>query len=176
MAVSRLLLLCVVFSEVQRSHTRVLDFVCSPEARSSLNIITALETAMKNCGGSDQLLVPIRLPCVKIRKVTWDQKSLQQKRASVCTSLGNLQQAVDSAKGQPGLACQSSILQRLKHNIQNHLKILRNLEIQGAPWPTEASCTSQETKSLTKTLELYGRLLRGPVEFLLLDLSETSCS
>ncbi|KAL7825338.1 hypothetical protein AOLI_G00325450 [Acnodon oligacanthus] len=162
-----LLLLCVVFSEVRRSQAGPLDFVCSPAARSYLNIIEP------GVAVSDRLLLPIHLPCVRIHKQTWDQKSVQQKRASVCAALGVFLHAMGSAKNQPGLDCQTSILKRLKHNIQNHLKILKNLEIQGTPGPPEAGCKSQETSSLTKTLDLYGRLLQGQMELLLLDLSHT---
>ncbi|KAL7849406.1 hypothetical protein SRHO_G00210290 [Serrasalmus rhombeus] len=170
-----LLLLCVVFSEVRRSQMGPLDFVCSPAARSYLNIIEPLKTAMvqRSCSGSDRLLLPIHLPCVRIHKQTWDQKSVQQKQASVCAALGVFLHALGSAKSQPGLDCQTSILKRLKHNIQNHLKILKNLEIQGTLGPPETGCKSQETSSLTKTLDLYGRLLQGQMELLLLDLSHT---
>ncbi|XP_072547047.1 uncharacterized protein [Salminus brasiliensis] len=167
-----LILLWVVFSEVQ---SRPLDFVCRPEARSSLNIVGALETAMEKCSSSDRLPLAIRLPSVRVHKASWDQTSLQQKRASVCASLRVLMLAIGSAKIQSGLDCQASILQRLEHNVQNHLHILNNLEIQGEPGPEEAVRTGPATESLTQALKLYGRLLRGPLELLLLELSHT-CS
>uniref|UniRef100_A0A3B1IQ99 Thrombopoietin n=1 Tax=Astyanax mexicanus TaxID=7994 RepID=A0A3B1IQ99_ASTMX len=170
MAVRRLLLLCVVFSEVQ---SRPVDFVCSAEARSTLNIITELEKAMESCSSSDRLPLPIRLPIIRVHRATWDKTALQQKRASVCSSLRVLMLAISSAKSKSILDCQTSILQRLEHNVQNHLRIIKNLKIQG-----EAACeddvrTGRPTDSLTQTLKLYGQLLRGPLELLLLEFSHT---
>lgn len=83
--------------------------------------------------------------------------------------------AISSAKSNSSLDCQTSILQRLEHNVQNHLQILKNLQIQGEAVREDAVRTGQPTDSLTQTLKLYRHLLRGPLELLLLEFSH-KCS
>ncbi|KAI4881651.1 hypothetical protein NFI96_023698 [Prochilodus magdalenae] len=132
---NRLLLLCVVFFEVQRCQMGPLDFVCSPAARSNLNIIEQLNTAM-----------------------------LQQKSASVRASLEVFLEALDSAKSQMGLDCQTAILKRLKHNVQNHLKILNSLEIKMMSSrycpPTKLGTPSVVSKNLVWLVMVYQGVLQ----------------
>ncbi|XP_076850559.1 uncharacterized protein LOC143500333 [Brachyhypopomus gauderio] len=174
-------LLCVVFCGLQQCWTRPLDFACSPEARKSINIMKVLEKAMDSCTGSDQLQHCIQLPCIRIHKASWDKKSLQQKLSSVCAALGVLLQGLRSVRDHSHLPCQTSILRRLDHNMQNHRHILSSLDntktstcSQSTPEQQDTDCTSlsqSKTKSLSQTLKHYGKLLSGPLELLLVEFS-----
>uniref|UniRef100_A0A673YAU1 Thrombopoietin n=1 Tax=Salmo trutta TaxID=8032 RepID=A0A673YAU1_SALTR len=144
-----LLLLLVVSSKVPNVQTRSIDFV-----------------------GSDQLHSSLQLPCARILKASWDQKSQNLidkfKRAEVRGALGVLLDSVGRMRTQTKLSCQLSLLERLEHGITNYLHIVTNLDIT-VRW----SCPSQQSQSLTQVLQLYGRVLRGKLEWLSLDLRDT---
>ncbi|XP_041734820.2 uncharacterized protein LOC121568332 isoform X2 [Coregonus clupeaformis] len=173
MALSRLLLLllCVVSSEVPNVQTRPIDFVCDAHARRNMNNMKDLEVAMVGCSGSDQLPSFLQLPCVRILKASWDHKS--QKRAEVRGALGVLLDGVGRVRTQTKLSCQSSLLERLEHGITNYLHIVTNLDITGDLTDPDPGCPSQQSRSLTQVLQLYGRLLRGKLEWLSLDLRDS---
>ncbi|KAM9441570.1 uncharacterized protein ACWYII_013960 isoform 2-T4 [Salvelinus alpinus] len=73
------------------------------------------------------------------------------------------------------LSCQLSLLERLEHGITNYLHIVTNLDITDDftdPDP-DPGCPSQQSQSLTQVLQLYGRVLRGKLDWLSLDLRDT---
>ncbi|KAM9453148.1 uncharacterized protein ACWYII_012379 isoform 1-T1 [Salvelinus alpinus] len=168
-----LLLLCVVSFEVPKAKTRPIDFVCNAHARRNMNNMKDLEVAMVGCSGSDQLPSSLQLPCVRILKATWDHKSLQQKRAEVRGALGVLLDGVGRVRKETKLSCQSSLLERLEHGITNYLHIVTKLDIKGDLTDPDPGCPSQQSRSLTQVLQLYGRLLRGKLEWLSLDLRDS---
>ncbi|XP_055751288.1 uncharacterized protein LOC129831825 isoform X1 [Salvelinus fontinalis] len=132
-----------------------------------------LKSIQVGCSGSDQLPSSLQLPCVRILKATWDHKSLQQKRAEVRGALGVLLDGVGRVRKETKLSCQSSLLERLEHGITNYLHIVTKLDIKGDLTDPDPGCPSQQSRSLTQVLQLYGRLLRGKLEWLSLDLRDS---
>uniref|UniRef100_A0AAZ3SQM7 Uncharacterized protein n=1 Tax=Oncorhynchus tshawytscha TaxID=74940 RepID=A0AAZ3SQM7_ONCTS len=142
----------------------------------NMNNMKDLEVAMIACSGSDQLHSSLQLPCVRILKASWDQKSqnridkFKQKRAEVRGSLGVLLDSVGRMRTQTKLSCQLSLLERLEHGITNYLHIVTNLDIT-VRWSTHAHT---HTLILASPLSLlYGRVLRGKLEWLSMDLRDS---
>uniref|UniRef100_A0A8K9UMM1 Uncharacterized protein n=1 Tax=Oncorhynchus mykiss TaxID=8022 RepID=A0A8K9UMM1_ONCMY len=115
------------------------------------------------CSGSDQLHSSLQLPCVRILK-------LQQKHAEVRGALGVLLDSVGRMRTHTKLSCQLSLLERLEHGITNYLHIVTNLDIT-VRW--NPGCPSQQSQSLNQVPQLYGRVLRGKLEWLSMDLRDS---
>ncbi|XP_056116737.1 thrombopoietin isoform X3 [Rhinichthys klamathensis goyatoka] len=120
----------MVASELSHVHTRPIDFVCDSDARRMLNKVKDFQEEMKNCSAVDALPFSIQLPCVGIHKPTWERKSVHEWRAEILLSLWTLAQDVQSARtlSQPG--CRLTLLERLEHNINNYLLVVKLLHIE----------------------------------------------
>ncbi|XP_062337430.1 thrombopoietin isoform X3 [Osmerus eperlanus] len=156
MALTRLLLLYVFATEVLDAETRPIDFVCDRESRRGINTVVAMEAALADCYALSTLPFPVQLPCIKVHKASWDNKSHQEKQGDIMASLGALAEGVRSVRLVrilPG--CASSLLERLEHSINNYLHILTHLE------------SSQSMKTVLWT---YSRLITGKLEWLMSDL------
>ncbi|KAM9460242.1 thrombopoietin isoform 2-T3 [Salvelinus alpinus] len=129
MALSRLLLLCMVASEVWDAETRPIDFVCERESRRDLNTVADMEAALADCDVLKTLPSPIQLPCIKVHKASWERKSAQEKRRDIAVSLGALTGSLRVVRtlSQPG--CASTLLERLEHTVNNYLHIVTHLDI-----------------------------------------------
>ncbi|KAI3374945.1 hypothetical protein L3Q82_021469, partial [Scortum barcoo] len=100
MALSRLLLLCMVAFKVWDAETKPIDFVCNKGARRAMNIVVEMESALH-----------------------------QEKRGDIVASLRLLIEGVKvvRALSQPG--CAALPLQRLENNVNNYLLILTRLHL-----------------------------------------------
>ncbi|XP_068558088.1 thrombopoietin isoform X2 [Cebidichthys violaceus] len=129
MALSRLLLLCMVASKVWDAETNPIEFVCNKGARRAMNVVAGIESALSDCNGSTNLSTPVQLPCTELHMASWGNKSHQEKRGDIVASLRLLLEGVKvlKAPGQPG--CAALLLQRLKNNINNYLLILTHLQL-----------------------------------------------
>ncbi|KAM7400633.1 hypothetical protein PAMA_005024 [Pampus argenteus] len=77
MALSRLLLLCMVASELWDAETKPVDFVCNRAARRAMNIVAEMQKALKNdCNGSMTFSTPVQLPCAELHVASWEIKSV----------------------------------------------------------------------------------------------------
>ncbi|XP_076001290.1 thrombopoietin isoform X2 [Genypterus blacodes] len=175
MALSRLLLLCMVASEVWDVQTRPIDFVCNRDARRAMNIVAEMEAALRVCDGSTTLSTLVQLPCIQVHKASWGNKSVcdpQEQRGDIVASLKLLIEDVKvlKAASQPG--CTSSLLHRLERSINNYLRILTHLELSGPAESPALSCVPQSTQSLSTILWTYNRLLSGKLEGLMDNLAD----
>uniref|UniRef100_A0A8C7H728 Uncharacterized protein n=1 Tax=Oncorhynchus kisutch TaxID=8019 RepID=A0A8C7H728_ONCKI len=114
---------------------------------------------------------------------------LQQKRAEVRGALGVLLDCVGRMRTQTKLSCQLSLLERLEHGITNYLslslvlspilpsQILDCVSVGPQDDLTDSDpdpgCPSQQSQSLTQVPQLYGRVLRGKLEWLSMDLRDS---
>ncbi|KAM7399753.1 hypothetical protein PAMP_018999 [Pampus punctatissimus] len=137
-----------------------------------------LKTDMDDCVGSDTLPSPIQLPCVRLSVAEWANKTLQQKRADVLGALWVFQDGVQEVTSQTTLQCQSSLLRKLKRHVKNLLLIVKGIKIQNDTVISSKSavqhCTSQT--GLEKVLEEYGKLVKGKLERLAIDLRDSVCT
>uniref|UniRef100_A0A3B4YRH3 Thrombopoietin n=1 Tax=Seriola lalandi dorsalis TaxID=1841481 RepID=A0A3B4YRH3_SERLL len=76
MALSRLLLLCMVASEVWDAETKPIDFVCNRATRRAMNIVAEMESALSDCNGVMTLSTPVQLPCTELHVASWENKSV----------------------------------------------------------------------------------------------------
>ncbi|KAM9428690.1 uncharacterized protein ACWYII_019627 isoform 4-T5 [Salvelinus alpinus] len=129
MALSRLLLLCMVASAVWNAETRPIDFVCDRESRRDMNTVAEMEAALADCDALKMLPSPIQLPCIKVHKASWERKSAQEKKGDIAASLRVLSRSVRVVKtlSQPG--CAATLLERLEHTVNNYLHIITHLDI-----------------------------------------------
>ncbi|XP_060900669.1 thrombopoietin [Labrus mixtus] len=164
MALSRLLLLCLVASEVWDAETKPTEFVCNKVARRALNIVAELESALTNCSGLSTLSTPVQLPCIELHVASWENKSNQEKRGDVVASLRLLTGGVEVLRALNQSRCAVSQLQRLEKNINNYLLILRNLQLSGPLVSPALSCVPQSTYSLSTFLLNYNQLITGKLE------------
>uniref|UniRef100_A0A667Z598 Thrombopoietin n=1 Tax=Myripristis murdjan TaxID=586833 RepID=A0A667Z598_9TELE len=157
--VSGLLLLCMVASELWDAETRPVDFVCDRESRRAMNV--------NDCDGFTTLPSPVQLPCTKVHKASWENKSHQEKRGDIVASLQVLLEDVKAARAlsQPG--CASSLLQRLEHSVNNYLHILTHLEMD------VRACRVSLVSLCLAVLSTYSRLISGKLEWLVLNLADT---
>ncbi|XP_062337428.1 thrombopoietin isoform X1 [Osmerus eperlanus] len=170
MALTRLLLLYVFATEVLDAETRPIDFVCDRESRRGINTVVAMEAALADCYALSTLPFPVQLPCIKVHKASWDNKSHQEKQGDIMASLGALAEGVRSVRLVrilPG--CASSLLERLEHSINNYLHILTHLEQVSMVSPV-LSCVPQSSQSMKTVLWTYSRLITGKLEWLMSDL------
>ncbi|GLD51095.1 solute carrier family 12 member 9-like isoform X1, partial [Lates japonicus] len=135
MALSRLLLLCMVASEVWDAETKPIHFVCNRAARRAMNIVAELESTLKGCDSVMTLSTPVQLPCTELHVASWENKSHQERRGDIVASLRLLIEGVKVVKAlsQPG--CGTLLLQRLENNINNYLLILTDLQLSGPVAP-----------------------------------------
>lgn len=177
MALSRLLLLCMVASEVWDAENKPIDFVCNKGARRAMNIVAEMESALSDCNGSTTLSTPVQLPCTELHVASWENKSHQEKRGDIVASLRLLIEGVKvmRAPSQPG--CGTSLLQRLENNINNHLLIITHLQLSQGPVVSPAlSCVPRSTQSLSTVLLNYNRLISGKLDRLMVDLEDRCIS
>ncbi|XP_042354144.1 thrombopoietin isoform X3 [Plectropomus leopardus] len=148
MALSRLLLLCMVASKLWDAETKPIEFVCDKSARRAMNIVAELQSALH-----------------------------QEKRGDIVASLRLLIEGVKvvRAPGQP--ACATSLLQRLENNINNYLLILTHLQLSQGPAVSPAlSCVPQSTLSLSMVLLNYNQLISGKLERFVVNLEDRCIS
>uniref|UniRef100_A0A4W5RLN5 Thrombopoietin n=2 Tax=Hucho hucho TaxID=62062 RepID=A0A4W5RLN5_9TELE len=171
MALSRLLLLFMVASEVWNAETRPIDFVCDRESRRDMNTVAEMEAALADCDALKTLPFPIQLPCIKVHKASWERKSAHEKKGDIAASLGALSRSVLVVKtlSQPG--CAAILLERLEHTVNNYLLIITHLDIRGSVESPLFSCTPQSTHSLSTVLWTFSRLITGKLEWLMTDLT-----
>ncbi|XP_041660075.1 thrombopoietin isoform X2 [Cheilinus undulatus] len=179
MALSRLLLLCLVASEVELrtvdAETKSIEFVCNKGARKALNIVAEVKNALSNCNSLTRLSTPVQLPCIQLHAASWENKSHQEKRGDIVSSLKLLIEGVKAARAlnQPG--CVASLLQRLETNIDNYMLILGNLQLSGPVVSPALSCVPQSTHNLSTILLNYKQLITGKLERFMVDL-ENRCT
>ncbi|XP_054452461.1 thrombopoietin isoform X1 [Anoplopoma fimbria] len=176
MALSRLLLLCVVASKVWDAETKPIEFVCNKSARRALNIVAEMESALSDCNGSANLSTPVQLPCTELHVASWENKSHQDKRGDIVASLRLLLEGVNVVKAQCQPGCAASLLQRLKNNINNYLLILTHLQLSGPTMSPALSCVPRSTHSLNTILSNYNRLISGKLERFMVNLSDRCIS
>ncbi|XP_039531299.1 thrombopoietin isoform X3 [Pimephales promelas] len=165
----------MVASELSYIHTRPIEFVCDSDVRRMLNKVKDFQEEMKTCSAVDALPFSIQLPCVGIHKPTWERKSVHEWRAEILLSLWTLAQDVQSARtlSQPG--CRFTLLERLEHNINNYLLIVKRLHIEGEQVEHQAEgCQGQRSTDLGLVLKNFGLLLTGKLEWLIAEM-ENGC-
>ncbi|XP_047445019.1 thrombopoietin [Mugil cephalus] len=175
MALSRLLLLCMVASEVWDAWTRPIDFVCNRAARRAMNIVPAINRALSDCDGSTTLLTSVQLPCTELHLASWETKSDQEKRADVVASLRVLSESVKAAALRQA-GCGALILQRLENNINNYALILTRLQLSGPALTPSLSCVPRSTQSLRTVLQSYNQLISGKLERFIVSLEDRCTS
>ncbi|XP_030259246.1 thrombopoietin isoform X1 [Sparus aurata] len=176
MALSRLLLLCMVASEVWDAETKPVDFVCNKGARRALNIVAETESALSECNDAKTLSTLVQLPCTELHVASWKNKSHQGIRGDIVASLRLLIEGVKVVRAQIQPGCASLPLQRLEHNINNYLLILTHLQLSQGPAVSPAlSCVPLSTLSLNTVLLKYNQLISGKLEWFMVDL-ENRCT
>ncbi|XP_030259248.1 thrombopoietin isoform X2 [Sparus aurata] len=175
MALSRLLLLCMVASEVWDAETKPVDFVCNKGARRALNIVAETESALSECNDAKTLSTLVQLPCTELHVASWKNKSHQGIRGDIVASLRLLIEGVKVVRAQIQPGCASLPLQRLEHNINNYLLILTHLQLSGPAVSPALSCVPLSTLSLNTVLLKYNQLISGKLEWFMVDL-ENRCT
>ncbi|XP_038573962.1 thrombopoietin isoform X3 [Micropterus salmoides] len=177
MALSRLLLLWMVASEVWDAETKPIDFVCNKSARRAMNIVAEMESALSGCNGSTTLSTPLQLPCTELHVASWKNKSHQEKRGDIVASLRLLIEGVKVVMGPSQLGCVASLLQRMENNINNYLLILTHLQLNQGPVVSPAlTCVPRSTQSLSRVLLNYNQLISGKLEWFMVDLEDRCIS
>ncbi|XP_033493624.1 thrombopoietin isoform X1 [Epinephelus lanceolatus] len=192
MALSRLLLLCMVASEVWDAETKPIEFVCNKGARRAMNIVAEVERALStylsgschlspslqsDCNGSATLPTPVQLPCTELHVASWGNKSHQEKRGDIVASLRLLIEGVKVVRAPGQAGCATLLLQRLENNINNYLLILTNLQLSQGPVVSPAmSCVPRGTQSLRTVLSSYNQLLSGKLERFMVNLQDRCIS
>ncbi|XP_054452462.1 thrombopoietin isoform X2 [Anoplopoma fimbria] len=168
MALSRLLLLCVVASKVWDAETKPIEFVCNKSARRALNIVAEMESALSDCNGSANLSTPVQLPCTELHVASWENKSHQDKRGDIVASLRLLLEGVNVVKAQCQPGCAASLLQRLKNNINNYLLILTHLQLS-----VRSGHGANDESSTVLCSSKHPQSEHNPVELQQVDLRQT---
>ncbi|XP_042075068.1 thrombopoietin isoform X2 [Haplochromis burtoni] len=163
MALSRLLLLCMIASEVWDSETKSTEFVCSRAARKALNIVPKMSSAL------------VQLPCTELHAASWEHKSEREKRGEIVASLRLLVEGVKSERSLRPAGCGALLLQRLENNINNYLLILTRLQLSGAVVTPSLSCVPRSTQSLRTVLMSYNLLISAKLEWFMVGL-EHKCT
>ncbi|XP_034743135.1 thrombopoietin isoform X1 [Etheostoma cragini] len=177
MALSRLLLLCMLASEVWDAETKPIEFVCNKGARRAMNIVAEMERALSNCNGSTTLSTPVQLPCIELHVASWENKSHQEQRGDIVASLSLLIEGVKVVKSPSQPECAASLLQRLENNINNYLLILTHLQLSQGPVGSPAlPCVPRSTQSLSTILVNYNHLILGKLERLMINLEDRCIS
>ncbi|KAL1260337.1 hypothetical protein QQF64_008164 [Cirrhinus molitorella] len=155
--------------QLQFSQTRPIDFICDSDVRRRMDVTEELQPLMTHC--LDQLPSDVLRPCIRINMAAWKQTSFQQKQAFVRDSLDALLQSLGKVKESSSTSCQVVVLKTLERSVKNHLLIVERLERQISTLTPERNCEGHKTTSLTQTVHFYRKLLRGPVELLMEDLT-----
>uniref|UniRef100_A0A8C2A2J8 Thrombopoietin n=1 Tax=Cyprinus carpio TaxID=7962 RepID=A0A8C2A2J8_CYPCA len=155
--------------QLQFSQTKPIDFICDPEVRRRMDVTETLEPLMTHC--LDQLPSDVLQPCVRINMGAWKQTSFQQKQAFVRDSLDAFLRSLGNLKDSLSTSCQTDVLKLLERSVKNHLLIVEHLERRISTLTPERDCEGHKTSSLTQTVRFYRKLLRGPVELLMKDLT-----
>lgn len=171
MALSRLLLLCMIASEVWDSETKSTEFVCSRAARKALNIVPEMSSALSNCNGSATLSTQVQLPCTELHAASWGHKSEREKRGEIVASLRLLVEGVKSERSLRPAGCGALLLQRLENNINNYLLILTRLQLSGPVVTPSLSCVPRSTQSLRTVLMSYNLLISAKLEWFMIGLA-----
>ncbi|KAM7400632.1 hypothetical protein PAMA_005024 [Pampus argenteus] len=163
MALSRLLLLCMVASELWDAETKPVDFVCNRAARRAMNIVAEMQKALKNdCNGSMTFSTPVQLPCAELHVASWEIKSHQEKRGDIRASLRLLIEGVKVVRALSQAGCGAMLLQRLEHNINNYLLILTHLQLSVRSYHCDKlyanKCTSTTSKHVLLDLLVKRRV------------------
>ncbi|KAM9719526.1 thrombopoietin isoform 1-T1 [Menidia menidia] len=172
MALSRLLLLCMVASEVWGTETKPIEFVCSRTARKAMNIGPEIETALSDCINSTSLSTLVQLPCTELHIATWGEKTDQEKRGDIVASLNLLFEGVKNLRILTEGECGTVPLQRLENNINNYLMILTHLQLSGPLLHPSLSCIPRRTQSLKAVLRSYNQLISGKLERFIVNLED----
>uniref|UniRef100_A0A3B5JX47 Thrombopoietin n=1 Tax=Takifugu rubripes TaxID=31033 RepID=A0A3B5JX47_TAKRU len=163
----RLLLLCVVASEVWDAETKPIEFVCHKGMRRSLNIAADMER--RSCNGSMMLSTPVQLPCVELHLTSWQNQTVrhQEKRGDILASLRLLSESVKAARASDQPPCSASVLLRLENNINNYQLIVTNLQL-------SVSRTKMELLLSPKLGSgcLIGHLISGKLERFMVELKD----
>ncbi|XP_022624467.1 thrombopoietin isoform X1 [Seriola dumerili] len=176
MALSRLLLLCMVASEVWDAETKPIDFVCNRATRRAMNIVAEMESALSDCNGVMTLSTPVQLPCTELHVASWKNKSNQEKRGDIAASFRLLIEGVKAVRALSHPGCVASLLQKLENNINNYLLILTHLQLsQGPVVSPSLSCVPRSSQSLSTLLLRYKQLISGKLEQFMINL-EDSCT
>ncbi|XP_029309164.1 thrombopoietin [Cottoperca gobio] len=199
MALSRLLLLCMVASELLDAETKPIEFVCNKGARRAMNIVAEMESALSECYRLTTLSTPVQLPCTELHVASWENITQQEKRGDIVASLRLLNEGVKVVKA-PGLpGCVTSLLQRLENNINNYLLILTHLQLSvssahsdklhankhktthfgdlsGPVLSPTLSCVPRSTQSLSTVLLNYNQLISGKLERFVINLEDRCIS
>ncbi|XP_071348642.1 thrombopoietin isoform X2 [Trachinotus anak] len=170
MALSRLLLLCMVASEVWDAETKSTDFVCNRASRRTMNIVAELEDALRVCNGGMTFSTPIQLPCTELHIASWENKSHQEKRGDIAASLRLLIEGVKVVRALSHPGCVALLLQRLENNINNYLLILTHLQLSGPVVSPSLSCVPRSSQSLSTVLMRYNQLISGKLEQFMVNL------
>ncbi|KAL0965955.1 hypothetical protein UPYG_G00288630 [Umbra pygmaea] len=171
MALSSLLLLCIIAYKVWHMESKPIDFVCDRDSRRDMNTEAEMKGALEDCDFLTILPSAIQLPCSKLHKASWDRKSAQEKRADLSASLAALLGSVRVARTLSPSGCVLTQLERLEHMVNNYLHIVTHLDIKGPVGSPVLSCTPQSTHSLSTVLQTLSRLLTGKLELLMADLT-----
>ncbi|KAF3693121.1 hypothetical protein EXN66_Car008797 [Channa argus] len=177
MACSRLLLLLIglIISHLPEVQGAPIDFWCRAKNQLSKKI-----EVMDNCVGSDRLHSPLQLPCEGVQPLQWANKTLQQKAAEVLGAFlvfkDGVQRAINHTTSQTP-SCQTSLLKKLEHRINNYVHILNNLPNltnmeTDTSQPAVQHCSSQT--SLTEVLNVFTKLLSGKLRYLTTDLQDSA--
>ncbi|KAK5859979.1 hypothetical protein PBY51_021491 [Eleginops maclovinus] len=172
MALSRLLLLCMVASELWDAEPKPIEFVCNKGARRAINIVAELESALSECYGSTTPSTLVQLPCTELHVASWENKSDQEKRGDIVASLRLLVESVKVFKAQSQPGCAALLLQRLENNINNYLLILTPLQLSGPAVSPGLSCVPRSTQSLSTVLLNYKQLISGKLERFVINLED----
>ncbi|XP_041804922.1 thrombopoietin [Chelmon rostratus] len=177
MALSRLLLLCMIASEVWDAETKPIEFVCNKGARRAMNIVAEMKSALSDCNDSTTLSTAVQLPCTELHVASWENKSHQEKRGDIVASLRLLTESVKAVRAQSQPGCAASLLQRLENNINNYLLILTHLQLSQGPVVSPAlTCVPRSTQSLSTVLLNYNHLISGKLERFMVDLEDRCTS
>ncbi|XP_062261189.1 thrombopoietin isoform X2 [Platichthys flesus] len=172
MALSRLLLLCMVASEVWDAETKPIDFVCNRAARRVLNIVAEMESALSDCNAVMTLSTPVQLPCTELHVASWENTSYQERRGDIIASLRLLIEGVKVMRALSTPGCVTSLLQRLENNINNYLVILTNLQLSGPVETPSLSCVPLVSQSLSTVLLRYNQLISGKLERFMINMED----
>ncbi|KAK2822417.1 hypothetical protein Q5P01_022482 [Channa striata] len=176
MALRRILLLCIVASEVWDAEPKPIDFVCNRAARRAMNTVAEMDSTLSDCYGSMTLSSPIQLPCTELHVASWESKSHQEKRGEIVASLKLLTEGVTALKASSLPKCGSLLLQRLESNIHNYLLILTHLQLSGPVVSPTLSCVPRSTNSMSTFLLKYNQLILGKLERFVVGLEDACTS
>lgn len=150
----------VLLLQLQFGQTKPIDFICDPEVRRRMDVTEVLEPLMVHAC----MLKHVTYAAVKAHQ-------FQQKQAFVRDSLDVLFGSLGNVKESSTASCQTVILKMLERSVKNHLLIVEHLERRISTLTPDRDCEGHKTSSLTQTVRFYRKLLRGPVELLMEDLT-----